>query len=132
MKRGFLTAVLTLALTGCASTYGLPVEERSRAYRAEMDVVWEAALTAVDHAELALTETEWEHGRIRARAGGTILHPRGHELLVVVTDMGNGRVRVDANAEATSDGRIIDFGRSSDIVHDYLNALDVLVEGRGR
>ena len=75
-------AVAVLALTGCATTYGMPVEERSRAYRADMDVVWEAALSAVDDAELALTETEREHGRIQARKGGSIFDVRGHVLLV--------------------------------------------------
>ena len=121
-------AVAVLALTGCATTYGMPVEERSRAYRADMDVVWEAALSAVDDAELALTETEREHGRIQARKGGSIFDVRGHVLLVVITDLGNGRTRVDANAESATKDRIIDFGRSAGIVRDYLEALDYRVD----
>ena len=127
MRRTLSAAVAILALTGCATTYGMPVEERSRAYRADLDVVWEAALDAVDDADLALTETEREHGRIRARAGGSIWDLKGHLLLVVITDLGNGRVRVDANAEAVTEDRVIDFGRSSGIVRDYLDALDYRV-----
>jgi len=129
MMRGTLaTAIAVLALTGCATTYGMPVEERSRAYRADFDVVWEAALAAVDDVELALTETEREHGRIQARAGGSIFDTRGHVLLVVITDMGNDRIRVDANAESATKDRIIDFGRSAGIVRDYLEALDYRVD----
>ncbi len=128
MRRTLSAAVAILALTGCATTYGMPVEERSRAYRADLDVVWVAALDAVDDADLALTETEREHGRIRAKAGGSIFDLRGHVLLVVITDLGNGRVRVDANAESATKDRIIDFGRSSGIVRDYLDALDYRVD----
>lgn len=131
MKGKLMTAAAVLALTGCATTYGMPVEERTRAYRADLDVVWVAALDAVDDADLALTETEREHGRIRARAGASIFDLRGHVLLVVITDLGNGRVRVDANAESASEDRIIDFGRSTGIVRDYLDALDYRVEEAG-
>jgi len=128
MRRTLSAAVAILALTGCATTYGMPVEERSRAYRADLDVVWVAALDAVDDAELALTETEREHGRIRARSEGSIWDLRGHLLLVVITDLGNGRVRVDANAETATEDRVIDFGMSGDIVRDYLDALDYRVD----
>ena len=128
MRRTLSAAVAILALTGCATTYGMPVEERSRAYRADLGVVWEAALDAVDDAELALTETEREHGRIRARSSGSIWDLKGHLLLVVITDLGNGRVRVDANAETATEDRVIDFGMSGDIVRDYLDALDYRVD----
>ena len=128
MRRTLSAAVAILALAGCATTYGIPVEERSRAYRADLDVVWEAALDAVDDAELALTETEREHGRIRARSQGSIWDLRGHRLLVVITDLGNGRVRVDANAETATEDRVIDFGMTGDIVRDYLDALDYRVD----
>ncbi len=124
MNRVLLALVGMLSVVGCATTYGMPVEQRSRAYRAEMNEVWQAALAAVDDADLALTETEREHGRIRARAGGSIWDLRGHVLLVVVTDLGDGRVRVDANAETVSEDKVIDFGRSSGIVRNYLAALD--------
>jgi hypothetical protein len=49
---------------------------------------------------------------------------KGHELLVVVHPLGDGRVRVDANAQTVSDDEYIDFGRSGRIVRDYLRALD--------
>ena len=124
MNRVLVALVGILSVAGCATTYHIPVEERSRAYRAELDVVWAAAITAVDDANLALTETEKEHGRIRARAGRSIWDLKGHVLLVVVTDLGDGRVRVDANAETFSEDKVIDFGRSSGIVRDYLTALD--------
>ncbi len=124
MKRVLMALVGTLALVGCATTYHNPVEERSRAYSADLNMVWQAALAAVDDANLALTETEKEHGRIRARAGGSIWDLKGHVLLVVLTDMGDGRVRVDANAEAFSEDTVVDFGRSSGIVRRYLAALD--------
>ncbi len=124
MNRVLFMLVGMLSVAGCATSNNMPVEERSRAYRAEMNEVWQAALAAVDDANLALTETEREHGRIRARSGGSIWDLKGHVLLVVVTDLGDGRVRVDANAETVSDGKVIDFGRSSGIVRNYLAALD--------
>jgi hypothetical protein len=128
MKRKMSGILALIALAGCATTYGMPLEDRSRAYRADTDVVWAAALDAVDDADLALTETEREHGRIRARTGGSLLALKGHVLLVVVTDLGDGRTRVDANAELKDD--FIDFGSSGNLVRDYLNALDERL-GRG-
>jgi len=117
-------ASLALLLSGCATTYHLPEAERSRAYQMEEARVWEAALASVDDTGLALIETEEEHGRIRARAGWSIWDLKGHQLLVVVRTLEDGRVRVDANAESVSDGEHIDFGRSGRIVRDYLAALD--------
>ncbi len=127
MKKSILAA-LALLLVGCATTYHLPEEERSRAYRADTDQVWMAALASVDDIGLALVETEEEHGRIRARAGWSIWDLKGHQLLVVVRTMEDGRVRVDANAEAVSEDSDIDFGRSGRIVRDYLRALDDRLE----
>lgn len=95
MKKSILTA-LALLLAGCATTYHLPEADRSRAYLAGVDEVWEAALASVDDIGLSLVEAEEEHGRIR----------------------------VDANAETVSDDQDIDFGRSKRIVRDYLKALD--------
>ena len=115
---------LALLLTGCASTYHLPEEERSRAYREAETVVWSAAIASVDDAGLALIETEEEHGRIRARAGWSIWDFKGHELMVVVRPLEDGRVRVDANAQSVSADEHIDFGRSGKIVQAYLQALD--------
>jgi len=86
--------------------------------------VWEAAVASVDDIGLALIETEAEHGRIRARAGWSIWDLKGHELMVVVRTLDDGRVRVDANAQAVSDDDHVDFGRSGRIVRDYLKALD--------
>ena len=45
MKRSGLLA-LSLLLVGCATTYHLPAEERSRSYRAQTDRVWAAALAS--------------------------------------------------------------------------------------
>lgn len=131
MKRiAFLAPALLLV--GCATTYHMPEGERSRAYDAVPADVWAAALASVDDAGLALIETEEEHGRIRARAGGSIWDLKGHELLVVVRSEENGRVRVDANAQAVSDDRYVDFGRSGKIVRDFLAALDSRMNvGRG-
>lgn len=131
MKRiAFLAPALLLV--GCATTYHLPEGERSRAYDALPADVWAAALASVDDAGLALIETEEEHGRIRARAGRSIWDLKGHELLVVVRSEEDGRVRVDANAQAVSDDRYVDFGRSGKIVRDFLAALDSRMNvGRG-
>jgi hypothetical protein len=123
MKKSFLTA-LALLLVGCATTYHLPEEERSRAYQADEMAVWDAALASVEDIGLALVEAEEEHGRIRARAGWSIWDLKGHKLLVTIRPLEEGRVRVDANAETVSDDQDIDFGRSKGIVRDYLNALD--------
>lgn len=123
MKKSILTA-LALLLTGCAHTYNMPEHERSRAYRADSDMVWEAALASVDDIGLALIETEKEHGRIRARAGASIWDLKGHVLQIVVREVEPGRFRVDANAESFSEDQHIDFGRSGRIVKDYLSAMD--------
>lgn len=123
MRKSAVTS-LALLLVGCATTYHLPEAERSRAYQVGEAEVWEAAVASVDDAGLALIETEAEHGRIRARAGGSIWDLKGHELLVVVRPEEGGRVRVDANAQAVSDDRYVDFGRSGRIVKEYLEALD--------
>ena len=122
-------AGLALLYTGCAHTYNMPEAERSRAYQADPGTVWEAALASVDDAGLALVESEEEHGRIRARAGWSIWDLKGHVLLVVVREMEDGRVRVDANAESVSDDEYVDFGRSGKIVRKYLEAMDRRVQG---
>lgn len=127
--RTSVLAALALLLTGCAHTYNMPAEERSRAYQADVDVVWEAALACVDDVGLALVETEAEHGRIRARAGASIWDLKGHMLMVVVREIEPGRVRVDANAESVSEDEVIDFGRSKNIVRDYLDAMDIRLSG---
>ena len=59
----------------------MPEAERSRAYQADASIVWEAAINSLDDVGLALVETEEEHGRIRARAGGSIWDLKGHVLL---------------------------------------------------
>jgi hypothetical protein len=128
VKKSILTA-LALLLTGCAHTYNMPENERSRAYRANTEVVWEAALASVDDIGLALIETEREHGRIRARAGASIWDLKGHVLLVVVREVEPGRIRIDANAETYSESQHIDFGRSGRIVKDYLSAMDRRMAG---
>lgn len=121
MSTLFLSALL---LIGCATTYHLPEAERSRAYDADASEVWVAALASVDDTGLALVESEEEHGKIRARAGWSIWDLKGHQLLVVIRTLEDGRVRVDANAETVSADEDIDFGRSGRIVRDYLAALD--------
>jgi len=128
MKRSILAA-LALLLSGCAHTYNMPEAERSRSYRADPSVVWEAAMASVDDIGLALVETEEEHGRIRARAGASIWDLKGHVLSVVVREVEEGRVRVDANAESFSEEEVIDFGRSGRIVRDYLEAMDRRLAG---
>ena len=57
MNRSVLAA-LALFLAGCAHTYNIPEEERSRAYQADVDLVWDAALASVDDIGLALVESE--------------------------------------------------------------------------
>jgi len=123
MKRS-IVAALALLLAGCAHTYNMPEAERSRSYQLDAGVVWEAALASVDEVGLALVETEEEHGRIRARAGASIWDLKGHILQVVVREVADGRIRVDANAESFSEDEVIDFGRSGRIVRDYLKAMD--------
>lgn len=128
MKKSMLLASAVL-LAGCAHTYNMPEAERSRSYQAEVDVVWEAALASIDDIGLALVETEKEHGRIRARAGASIWDLKGHVLQVVVREVEEGRIRVDANAESYSEDEVIDFGRSGRIVRDYLRAMDRRLTG---
>ncbi len=111
-------------LTSCASTFNMPVAERSRSYQATSEEVWKAAIAAVDDVGLALTETEPEHGRIRARKGGSFWDLKGHELLIVVRDLGDGRIRVHANAETVTEDRVVDFGSSKSMMREYLEALD--------
>jgi hypothetical protein len=123
MRKSSLAA-LALLLTGCATTYNMPEEERSRAYRADAEVIWQAAVASVNDIGLAVVETEQEHGRIRARSGPSIWDFKGHVLLIVVQEVEEGRVRVDANAETFSEDEVIDFGKSGRIVRDYLKALD--------
>ena len=130
MRRSLLAATVLL-LAGCAHTYDMPEAERSRAYQADASIVWEAAINSLDDVGLALVETEEEHGRIRARAGGSIWDLKGHVLLVVVRELESGRVRVDANAESVSEDSRIDFGRSGRIVRDYLEAMDNRILGQG-
>jgi hypothetical protein len=125
-----MLAGLALLYTGCAHTYNMPEIERSRSYQADQHAVWEAALASVEDAGLALVESEEEHGRIRARAGWSIWDFKGHVLLVVVRELEDGRVRVDANAESVSEDSDIDFGRSGRIVRDYLKAMDQRMAGQ--
>jgi len=127
--RSTMVVSLALLLGGCAHTYNMPEAERSRSYQAEEAVVWDAALSAVNDAGLALIEAEQEHGRIRARAGASIWDLKGHMLLVVIHQVEPGRIRVDANAEAVSEDSDIDFGRSGRIVRDFLSALDRRMAG---
>lgn len=122
-----MLAGLTLLYSGCAHSYGMPEAERSRSYQADQESVWEAALASVDDVGLALVESEEEHGRIRARAGWSIWDLKGHVLMVVIREVEPGRIRVDANAESVSEDEVVDFGRSSRIVRDYLRALDARV-----
>jgi hypothetical protein len=124
-----MLAGLTLLYSGCAHTYNMPEAERSRSYRADAEMVWEAAVASVDDIGLAVVETEEEHGRIRARAGASIWDLKGHVLLVVVREVADGRIRVDANAESYSEDEVVDFGRSGRIVRDYLNAMDRRMQG---
>jgi len=124
-----MLAGLALLYTGCAHTYNMPEAERSRAYRTDQNTVWEAALASVEDAGLALVESEPEHGRIRARSGWSIWDLKGHVLLVVVRELEDGRVRVDANAETVSEDSEIDFGRSGKIVKRYLEAMDRRIAG---
>jgi hypothetical protein len=128
MKKTILAA-LVLLLSGCASTYHLPEEQRSRSYKTGTDKVWEAALASVDDIGLALVESEEEHGRIRARGGPSIWDLKGHVLLIQIREESGGRVRVDANAETVSDDEVVDFGRSARIVRDYLQAMDARLKG---
>ena len=130
MKKSVLF-VLAFLLSACAHTYNMPEAERSRSYRANTDIVWEAALASVDDIGLALIESEQEHGRIRARGGASIWDLKGHVLLIVVREVEEGRVRVDANAETFSEDQHIDFGRSGRIVKDYLQAMDSRLTGIG-
>ncbi len=128
MKKSPVVA-LVLFLGACANTYNLPVEERSRSYNADYEMVWDTAVSSVDYADLALVETEKEHGRIRARAGASIFDLKGHLVLIVVRDLGDGWVRVDANAEMVTEENVVDFGRSNRLVKKYLRSLDEGMRG---
>lgn len=123
MTKTLLTA-LALFTVGCATTYNLPQEERSRAFRTDEQVVWDASLAALEDLEIAIVQAEREHGQIMGRTKGSIWDLKGHVVRVVITDTGNGRVRLEANAETVSDDRIVDFGRAHGIVRDFLEAMD--------
>lgn len=129
MNKSLLAGLALFYSVGCAHTYNMPEAERSRSYHADSNVVWEAALASVDEIGLALIESEAEHGRIRARAGASIWDMKGHVLLVVVREVGEGRFRVDANAESYSEDHVIDFGRSGRIVREFLEAMDKRMAG---
>ncbi len=45
-------------------------------------------------------------------------------VLIAVRVQDDGYVRVDANAEATSEETIVDFGKANRLVKKYLRALD--------
>ena len=124
-----MLAASTLVFSGCAHTYDMSETERSRVYKGDPLVVWEAAMSSVDDIGLALVETEEEHGRIRARSGASIWDMKGHVLLVVVREVEEGRIRVDANAESFSEDRFIDFGKSGRMVREYLEAMDRRLAG---
>ena len=122
--RALVLTCMVVLLGACATTAGMPVQERSRLYRSTQDDVWIAVLAAVDDVELAAVESDMEHGLVRARAGGTIWDLKGHEVTVVVRDLGDGRIRVDANASTVTEEQRVDFGRSKGLVRDFLAALD--------
>lgn len=122
MRRLLIVTSIAM-LAGCASTYNLPETERSRGYDASEAAVWEAALESVNDIGLAVVETEPDHSRIKARAGGTIWDFKGHVLVVIIGEEDDGLVRVDANVENVSD-EVIDFGESQRILRRYLQALD--------
>jgi len=126
------TVALVVVASACATTYNMPQEERSRSYDAPSQVVWDAALGALDDVGIAVIRAEEEHGQILARSKGNILYRKGHVVRIVLSEERNGRVRVDANAETVSDDSLVDFGRAHGIVRDYLDALDErLADARG-
>jgi len=122
MRRLLIVTSIAL-LAGCASTYNLPETERSRGYDASEAAVWAAALEAVNDIGLAVVETEPDHSRIKARAGGTIWDLKGHVLVVIIGEEDEGLVRVDANVQNVSD-QVVDFGESQRLLRRYLEALD--------
>ena len=123
MRTSLAVAVASL-LTACATTYGLPQEERSRSFEAPRDVVWRAALASLEDMGIALVQVEEDHGQIVGRTKGSIWDLKGHVVRIVLEDMGRGRVRVEANAESASDDSIVDFGKARGIVRDFLATLD--------
>lgn len=128
--RIWVTVAMATVVAGCATTYNLPREERSRSYEAPREVVWEAALATFDDMGIALVEAEEDHGQIVGHAKGSIWDFKGHVVRVVLQDMGRGRIKVDANAESVSDDSIVDFGRAHGIVRDFLATLDEKVSER--
>ena len=109
-----------LAAAACATTYNMPVEERSRSFDASQDAVWDAAIGALDELDITVVQAERENGWILARAKGSIWDWKGHLVRVTVTDVGGGHVRVEANAESVSDDSVIDFGRARGLVRIIL------------
>ena len=128
--RAFMLLCVTVLVAGCATTYGMPLAERSRTYRSTHDAVWSAVLEAADDMRLAAVESDYEHGLVRARAKSSFWDFKGHEVTIVVRNLG-GRVRVDANATTVTSVSKVDFGRSKGLVRDYLAALDRRMEARG-
>ncbi|MGD8276428.1 MAG: hypothetical protein PVH00_00315 [Gemmatimonadota bacterium] len=126
--RALLLMCMVVPLAACATTYGMPLSERSRSYRSTESLVWDAVLEAVDDVDLAAVQSDIEHGLVRARASGSIWDLKGHEVTVVVRDLGDGRIRVDANASTVSEDQKVDFGRSKGLVRDFLSALDRRME----
>jgi hypothetical protein len=124
MKAPLAVTVAMVVGTACATTYNLPPEERSRSFEEPREVVWDAALDALDELGIAIVLAEEEHGRILGRTKGSIWDLKGHVVQIVLTDSGRGRTRLEANAETSSDDSVIDFGRSRGIVRDFLDAVE--------
>ena len=129
--KAILPGIAILFLVSCATTYDMPGKERSRSYDAAPYVVWEAAIDSINDVDLALIVAEPENGLIRARSRPSIWDLRGHVVLIVVRDLGDGGYRVDANAETVSEDSVVDFGASKRIVRGYLMALDVRMAADG-
>ena len=124
MKAPLAVTLAVVLGAACATTYNLPPEERSRSFEEPREVVWVAALGALEDLGIAVVLAEEEHGRILARTKGSIWDLKGHVVQIVLTDSGPGRTRLEANAETSSDDSVIDFGRSRGIVRDFLSAVE--------
>jgi hypothetical protein len=54
-----------------------------------------------------LIRAEVEHGQMLARSRGSVSCRKGHVVRILPSDEGNGRIRVDANAETVSDDSLL-------------------------
>lgn len=117
--------LLVLGLAGCVTTSAnLPEGERSRVFACAQSVVWEEAAAAVVDAGFTVTDRRQIDGVLKAHSKGKLSDLRGYDIDIVVSDLGEGKTRVDVAAENATEDQAVGFGGPAARVREYLAALD--------